>query len=157
MTEENGCLTVIPGSHQWSKQLRAFGDQIETSPNPFRNVYQLLRDRYERPAPISRGDAILYHSRTIHGSLPNNTDQPRIACLSACLPKEAQMIFHHRHSDTEVEAFAGDDDFYWKESFVFRRPENTPSLGMVDMGEEPLLSEEDLIALAEKTPALLQR
>lgn len=145
--ERLGCLTVVPGSHKWTYQTRAFADQLEVG--PFRNVIELLHERFEKPVPIPKGTAIFYDPRTLHGSLPNVTDRPRIATLSATLLREADMMFHHRLSSTQVEAFVTQEDFYWLDNFVFTRPRLARSLGIVNIHEQPPIEPEVLSLLAE--------
>lgn len=145
--EPLGCLTVVPGSHRWTYQTRAFGDQLERG--PFRNVIELLHERCQIAAPTPKGTAIFYDPRTLHGSLPNKTDKPRIATLSATLLCDAELLFHHRLSDTQVEAFSTEESFYWLDDFVFKRPKLARSLGIVDIHEQPPIEAEVLTVLAE--------
>ncbi|MBX9652112.1 phytanoyl-CoA dioxygenase family protein [bacterium] len=148
VNEENGCLTVVPQSHRWTTQKRAFGDMLNYS--PFRNVIKALEEHYETPVPLKAGQAIVYHSRTIHGSMPNRTDKVRIATLSGARPVGGELIFHHRHSPTSVETFRASDEFYWNDNFVFNRPERAEPLGFVDIIEEDPLTETELHSLVEQ-------
>lgn len=146
-TEENGCLTIVPRSHRWTTQRRAFGDQLDVS--PFRNVVDLIIERFQILVPVQPGTAIFYDPRTIHGSVPNRSTGPRIATLSGTLVEGAPIRFHHRHSPTEVEAFDADESFFWKEMFVFTRPKQTPSLGMIDMLDEGPFDEAEFLRRVE--------
>lgn len=146
MTLENGCLTVTPQSHRWTRQIRAFGDGLERS--PFRDVYDAIV-RMARPVPMRAGQAFLYHSRTLHGSVPNRTDQPRIATLCGARPRELNATFHHRISRTEAERFHATDEFYWTESFVFVRPRRATSLGTIPIHEQRPFNEADLRSVKE--------
>lgn len=149
--ETNSCLTVVPQSHLWSDYRRAFGDKLENS--PFKRVVPLLVEQYETPAPVKAGHALVYHSRTMHGSMPNDSSNLRVATLSASTPRGTQLVFHHRVSPDEIELFACEEDFYWKEMFVFTRPKFAPSLGVhrFDYGEP--FSEEQFLAIVERTAA----
>lgn len=142
-----GCLTVVPQSHRWTRQRRAFGDQLNRS--PFRNVIPLLEQRFEKPVPLRAGEAIVYHSRTIHGSMANQRDALRIATIAGAVPVGVPSIFHHRHSADSIEAFASSKRFYWEENFVYVRPASTPSLGFVEIREDPPFTEAELLAVAD--------
>jgi len=72
MTPENGCLQVIPRSHdhQWSSHNSDDGDahqQIDVDPMDC------------KPIRMRAGDAVAFTRWTVHGSGPNSTDQPRVA------------------------------------------------------------------------------
>ena len=70
-TVESGCLQVIPGSHRDGLRTHCigpYGPQISDS--------ELMLER-ARPVPTRRGDVLLLHKRTCHGSLPNLSDQVR--------------------------------------------------------------------------------
>ncbi|MFO0944447.1 MAG: phytanoyl-CoA dioxygenase family protein [Planctomycetota bacterium] len=150
--ESNGCLTVVPESHLWCDYKRAFGDRLEDS--PFRNVTKLLAEKFEKPVPMKGGHALVYHSCTMHGSTPNRTDQMRVVTLSASTPIGAPVIFHHRVSPDEIELFACAEDFYYREMFVFTRPQFTPSLGVHKIHyREPYTEEEFLEMVKAKSPA----
>ncbi len=77
VTEENGCMQVVPGSHQWGllpegnffeQDLETLQKRIEqVSGHPWRTV------KCEMPA----GALSFHHCLTIHGSGPNLSQRPR--------------------------------------------------------------------------------
>lgn len=72
MTPENGCLQIVPRSHQAQLDSRTSDDgdthrQVEVDP------LQCL------PIRMRAGDAVAFSRWTVHGSGPNVTDQPRVA------------------------------------------------------------------------------
>jgi ectoine hydroxylase-related dioxygenase (phytanoyl-CoA dioxygenase family) len=64
--------------------------------------------------PIHRGQAIVYHARTMHGSLPNKTDRLRMVTLMGNAPREAPLLFRHRVNDTQIERFVSSHEMYWE-------------------------------------------
>jgi phytanoyl-CoA hydroxylase len=73
-TVENGCLEVIPGSHN--------STLIEHCPTTggMRIPDVLLPQRPSRPLPMPAGSVILMNQKTVHGSLDNQTeDQVRLS------------------------------------------------------------------------------
>jgi ectoine hydroxylase-related dioxygenase (phytanoyl-CoA dioxygenase family) len=68
-TEENGCLWIVPKSHTLGnlKVKRYASGQIEDHIDVSKAV----------PCLAKAGDVILFTSYTVHGSQPNQTDQPR--------------------------------------------------------------------------------
>ena len=68
-TEENGCLMIVPGSHKTGdlKTKRYAKGQIEEHVDVSKAV----------PCLAKAGDVLMFTSYTVHGSKPNQTDQPR--------------------------------------------------------------------------------
>lgn len=72
----NGCMSMVPGSHQWGVQieflhtLRRFEDMPSTfQGQPIEVV----------PCPVPKGWVHFHHSLTWHGSHANHSDRPRRA------------------------------------------------------------------------------
>lgn len=79
-TPENGCMVFIPGSHKGDIALHC---STQTSREPQGKsgfIRRMVIPKAHRgpnepvPVPINSGDAILFHRRTIHRSLPNKSD-----------------------------------------------------------------------------------
>lgn len=81
VNEENGCMEVVPGSHEWGllpendffeQDLDALQRSIEArTGKPFQTV----------PLPLPAGAVSFHHSLTIHGSRPNRSDAPRLSLV----------------------------------------------------------------------------
>ena len=73
MTEDNGCLRVVPGSHN-ERYSHYQNDKFTGAIEP-----KLTPDFERRSIPIlgKAGDVCLMHSRTVHGSPPNRSNKPR--------------------------------------------------------------------------------
>lgn len=151
MTEEIGCLSVVPQSHRWTQIERAFGDQLNRS--PFAGVINRIENELAVPKPIHRGQAIVYHARTMHGSLPNRTDRLRMVTLMGNRPKEAPLLFRHRVSDTQIERFESSEAMYWNDYFVHQRPQKCRSLGVFDVPPPPPLSPQEFQAVIDRCQA----
>ena len=83
-TTENGCLSVLKGSHLLGRlEHGKVGDQ--TGADPAR--MPLLEPLFERvPVTMNPGDALFFHSNLLHTSGPNNSDTHRrsfIICYNA--------------------------------------------------------------------------
>jgi phytanoyl-CoA hydroxylase len=73
-TVANGCLQVVPGSHQ--------GALVPQCPGPFGAEIpaRLVEQDRALPLPMRAGSLLLMHQRTVHSSLDNSTaDQVRIS------------------------------------------------------------------------------
>ena len=74
MTEENGCLMVVPGSHRGPMYSLFEGDRFTGFIAP--DAERELRAR-EVPIVGRAGSACLMHTRLAHGSEPNRSIAPR--------------------------------------------------------------------------------
>jgi ectoine hydroxylase-related dioxygenase (phytanoyl-CoA dioxygenase family) len=72
-TVDNGCLTVISGSHRGGGREHVAVENDYVIPPEQYGVEELL------PVPMERGTAIFFHSLLIHGSLANHSGLPRRA------------------------------------------------------------------------------
>lgn len=76
-TSENGCLRFVPGTHRRIQNIRLGGETGFYAAN-YRLEYRISDDMI-RTIEMEPGQALIFSERTIHGSGPNETDQPRIA------------------------------------------------------------------------------
>lgn len=97
-TKENGCLQVIPGSHEWG--LLEWG-QIWQKQN--RDVAESvdLDTSKKISCPLRKGSALLFHSMVVHGSGPNRSSRPRNTALYAYLPSHVRLEVGP-HDDQEM-------------------------------------------------------
>lgn len=145
VTEANGCLTVVPGSHRWHDHLRPLGDHPKYS--PYRNVKPLLKKRFELPLPLAAGEGVLFHPRLIHASRPNQTAERRLAIQGITAPRGARCFVYYRHSETVVEKFELDPNTLMRDLHVWQRWNSDFSLGLIDVHVEPH-GEDEVLALA---------
>ena len=68
-TIENGCLSVVPGSHREGVELHC-RSRDKLTLNQVCIPEQLIRDDY-LPLPMEPGDVLFMHRRTKHSGLPN--------------------------------------------------------------------------------------
>jgi len=81
--EQNGCLTMLPGSHKLGHHISAMG--LNATPyDPYR---QMLEDDCKVGVPMKAGEAVFFDERTLHGSFPNKSPDVRIAMGAVFLPK----------------------------------------------------------------------
>ena len=66
-TVENGCLSVVPGSHRDGLTAHCPG----TGPDGGLQIPAKLITRQTLPVPVPRGSVLFLHKRTIHSSLAN--------------------------------------------------------------------------------------
>ena len=86
----NGCLWIIPGTHQLTNYKRQFGF------NPIEGSFLKNLRKYMKPVIVEKGDVLLFYRNVIHGSSINWTPFRRIAAESLIVSKNAQFVNFHR-------------------------------------------------------------
>ena len=73
-TVENGCLCVVPGSHQRGLVTHCPGDGVKRKGL---QIPEQIRGTDYIPVPIKRGGLLFLHRRTMHASLRNDSEGVR--------------------------------------------------------------------------------
>jgi hypothetical protein len=108
-TELNGQLWVVPGSHRWLPgNIRG----IKSFPFPFGSVTQRIIERHARPVPLQPGEAIVFNHATLHFSMPNRSEQPRLVAIADLIPEEATHVHYFGAGEGNVQTYEIDDRFW---------------------------------------------
>ena len=141
--ELNGQLWMVPGSHRWlPENIRG----IQAFPFPFSQVTRRIIDHHAVPVPVKAGEAVVFNHATLHFSLPNKTDDPRMVAICDLIPEEAQHLHYFGDGQGNVEVFEIDDSF-WTDNNPFtlwKPPPRSQCLGTVDGSYYRELTDEDL-------------
>lgn len=85
---QNGCLRVIPGSHQFAHELHslpdAHGETLAGYANPNDPAYAEHKDQVN--VEIKAGDLLIGDSRLLHGAFANNSESERPLLISWYIP-----------------------------------------------------------------------
>jgi len=105
VAEEQGALTVIPGSHRHVDFIRpvnvrdydrhtsvAGGDQV--------------------PVPVRAGQAIVLDNRTVHGSAANRSDRTRVAAAAVVAPRSVPLQHYWIDDDDELVRLVVEPEFF---------------------------------------------
>jgi ectoine hydroxylase len=102
-TKENGCLQVIEGSHHCGRIDHVLsGDQAGADRDRVEEVLQRMPLVYVEMEP---GDAVFFHSNTLHRSDQNRSDHPRwamICCYNAAKNDPYKDSHHPRYTPLKV-------------------------------------------------------
>lgn len=92
---ENGCLRVVPGSHDWPLLCLTEAD-TEVS---FTDVTVSLPEGVkELPIAMEPGDVLFFNGQIVHGSLPNTTaDRFRRSLIGHYIVGEAEKVYEWYH------------------------------------------------------------
>lgn len=87
VTVENGCMEVVPGSHNWG--LLPEGDFFEQDLDVLRKKIEEVSGKpFETvPCELKAGSVSFHHCLTIHGSRPNVSDGPRVSMVVHLMPE----------------------------------------------------------------------
>jgi len=88
VTEDRGCLTVVPGSHRAVNHISA----MSNNPSPYDPVRPILNQECTIPLPMKAGECCFFDERLVHGSRSNEVVGMRIAVASALLPRGVQQL-----------------------------------------------------------------
>lgn len=152
---ENGCLSVVPGTHRATRHHRYNHLPIKHH-SPYRDLWPVLVDKYAREIPMNAGECILYNGAIAHGSQPNHSAMDRVAVVAVVVPPEAQLRHYWRGVGNTVEVFGVDPDFFVTRVKVGERPEGETVVATYEMPDEiEQLTEEAFLertAGMERTP-----
>ena len=108
--EENGCLEVVPGTHEWPIMCTI---EAETSESFTDVTVPLPDDARVVPVPMEPGDVLFFNGSLVHGSKPNRSVRFRRALIGHYIEGDAREVarWYHpvlRMDGTEVLLERGD-------------------------------------------------
>jgi hypothetical protein len=131
LTEENGAIRVLPGSHLWGENYR--GPNIpEDRPSQLDEIWEKMLT-----LNMKAGEALIYDHRLYHASYPNQQDEFRLACVFGIKPKEAEM-FYYFGKEEGIEVYKSSVAFFME--------------GDIQKGPEVL----ELVAIIQGSPSLVE-
>jgi hypothetical protein len=109
--EENGCLEVVPGSHQWPILCTIAADTSRS----FTDVTVPLPDDAQLvPVQMQPGDVLFFNGSLVHGSKPNRSGRFRRALIGHYIQADAREVARWYHpvlrmdgSEVELEESSG--------------------------------------------------
>lgn len=92
--ESNGCMSMVPGSHQWGNQMDFIRelDSYEAMPDAFEDKEVKVIRR-----PVKKGEVHYHHALTWHGSHANTSDRPRRAIAIHYMTDETRFVASGEH------------------------------------------------------------
>ena len=95
---ENGCLRVIPRTHLGETYAH---DETPNEKNLLARSQSIeeIDDSSAVDLQLNAGQFSIHHERLVHGSLPNETDRPRIGLGLFCMPTRVRSTLDRRFAD----------------------------------------------------------
>ncbi|MBL7777682.1 MAG: phytanoyl-CoA dioxygenase family protein [Chitinophagales bacterium] len=121
VTEENGIISFVNGSHLWGNTQRSLG-----VPWQFKNNIETLY-QHTTPVPVKKGDVLVFDPACIHASAPNMGTEIRHAITMTVLHKNYQLVYYFRNPDIDpslIEKYYVTEEFYYTYDFI-SKPDET--------------------------------
>jgi ectoine hydroxylase-related dioxygenase (phytanoyl-CoA dioxygenase family) len=92
--EENGCMSMVPGSHTWGNHMSYLATlgSYDAMPSSFQG-----HEIEIRPCPVRRGEVHYHHALTWHGSGNNTSGRPRRAIALHFMTDETRFVASGEH------------------------------------------------------------
>lgn len=129
MTEANGVMQVLPGSHKLFPTMPMFGREPY-----FLKAWDIVESRME-PVYLKAGEAMLFDESLIHSSTANTTSRDRIALATHCIDRSRQAIALFPSDNGQYRVYATGTEFgyqYHIQPDLIEPPAHWPLLGYVD-------------------------
>ena len=146
VTETNGPIWVLPGSHLWGNTQRSLG-----VPWNFLKHIDVLR-KYMFPVTLKAGDVLVFDPALVHSSTPNFSTETRCAITITVLRKNYQLVYYFKGKNDPpdtIEKYEVDEKFYLGYDFE-SRPDETKHKKTVEEYKSFDLTERQLVKLIEK-------
>lgn len=134
---ENGQLWMVPGSHRWLPgNIRG----IHAFPFAFEDVARRIIDRHAVAVPVPSGHAVVFSHSTLHFSMPNRSDEPRLVAITDLIPEEAEHLHYFGDGEGHVDAYAIDEQFWIDNSpfTLWQPPPASRRVGAVDASAQSM-------------------
>jgi hypothetical protein len=128
---QNGQLWMVPGSHRWLPgNIRG----VNGFPFAFREVARRIVEQHAVPVPVPAGHAVVFNHATLHFSLPNRTDLPRMVAITDLIPEEAEHLHYFGDGAGNLDVYRIDDSFWTHNSpfTLWKPPPSSQRLGRSD-------------------------
>ncbi len=149
VTEREGCVRVLPGTHRVSGYVRGWGHDIRRGPLAAHLERQI---QGARSVTLRAGEALIWNPGLVHSSLPNRGTSDRVALSVTMAEPEARFIYPLAISEDEVACFEAEAEAVSAASPADYDLEAWGEPAWVSVVSRPL-SAEDLDAATGRTPA----
>ncbi len=152
MTDKNGAVSVLPGSHLWNNPRRSLNVKWVFE----KHIKTLWK--YMEPVYIKKGDVICWDTSLFHASATNLSNETRVAITTTILPKNFKLVDYFKDGQTQkghVEKYQVERSF-WESGDIMKRPPCPPNqfLGLEEVAYDNI-SKSQLLNLIKDTQQYL--
>lgn len=139
---ENGQLWMVPRSHRW---MPTPDRGIQSFPFAYAETSQRIVKRHAVPVPVTAGTAVVFSHATLHFSLPNRSEAPRLVAITDLIPEEAAHLHYFGDGDGNIGVYEIDETFWTDNNphTLWKPPDASRRVGTVEYHDRSL-SDEDL-------------
>lgn len=125
--ENNGALWIVKGSHRFPNHVRGPGYLFPK----FYHLEDHIRPRMV-PMKMKAGQALIFYHRVLHGSPPNQSEEPRAVVAMSVLPQEVPLhIFFQEDEASPLLVYHPHDEFIYefenvRDQTAFHPPSGQP-------------------------------
>ena len=109
--DENGMLSVLPGSHLLPRFARASPASSGIEKILLKGYKHLIKE-----LPTILGEAIIFDNALLHSSAPNLTNQNRYVVGLMTIPNESKGLLYYNNAHNGFDEYETDADFYLNNS-----------------------------------------
>mgnify|MGYP000925923232 CR=1 FL=1 len=114
ITNENGALLVLPGSHKWFRWQKTH-NQLTT---PLKYLHDEILKRMI-PVYMNKGDVLIFDNSLLHASLPNSSTKVRVCMNTSFAPNNFQLVNYQINQNNKSNIFKYHvDEFFYKNFFI---------------------------------------
>lgn len=121
ISEKNGPVWVLDGSHLWGNTQRSLGVPW------YLEKHKDLLQQHMHPVLVNAGDAVIFDPALFHSSSNNMSDKLRLAVTMTVLRKDYQLVYYYKNKDASpdtIEKYMVDENFYFNYDFI-SKPDET--------------------------------
>lgn len=140
VTEQNGAMFALAGSHRWFENYRS--SSLPTARICTKNLAAEKIIKIE----MNCGQVLLFNPAVFHGSYPNAGSENRVVVTATVTHRDASFLYYHQQENSgEAEVYELDEDAYLRElkSISMREKPNAPLLNRMRY-EHHLVTEKEL-------------
>ncbi len=146
VTDENGAVFVLPGSHRIYPNRRSHS--LPTARIPRASILK----QNIKTAVLKKGDLLLFNPAAFHGSHGNRTNNHRIAFTMTIMPQAAPLLYYEKLNDTQVEVLSLDEHALLTQMKTFNETEQVKGrLGEVIAYQHHIPTAQEIKQIWEKT------
>lgn len=137
ITEAEGIMRVLPGSHRYIDGLRG----SPGFPAPYQDISERINAELMIDVPVAVGEVLVMDGRVLHMTPQNRSGRHRVAAYMNAIPRDATPIHYYRRADGSVEGYEVDPSFFTSFN-IGDRPTGTIFMRIDRYEQQPITMEE---------------
>ena len=137
ITEAEGIMRVLPGSHRYIDGLRG----SPGFPAPYQQISEQIDRELLVDVPVAVGEVMVMDGRVLHTTPQNRSGRTRVAAYMNAIPRGATPIHYYRQDDGRVLGFEVEQSFFTSFN-IGERPTGSVFTEIERYEQEPITMED---------------